>query len=98
MTCSSPNGFWQDLATRRDGCCADVSPVEHVHLVVLNRGRCGGEHLHELTHARRLLASSVRANCGHVIAKSLPDLRWAYVGEVRSSRSGSLSSSRRSAR
>jgi hypothetical protein len=59
-----------------------VSTVEHVHLVMLRCGRCGGEHLHELTYAGRLLASSVCDNCGHVVARSLPDLRWAYVADV----------------
>ena len=46
--------------------------MDHVHIVVLACHHCNGEHLHEVTYAGRLLASTVCSNCGHTIAKELP--------------------------
>jgi hypothetical protein len=45
--------------------------MDHVHIVVLSCHHCAGEHLHEVTYAGRLLASTVCSNCGHRIAKDL---------------------------
>ena len=41
-----------------------------------------GEHLHEVTYAGRLLASTLCSNCGHRIAKDLAGLRRAYIADV----------------
>ena len=46
--------------------------MDNVHIVVLDCSSCQGEHLHEITYAGRLLASSVCSNCGHTVAKDLP--------------------------
>jgi hypothetical protein len=56
--------------------------MDHVHIVVLACHHCNGEHLHEVTYAGRLLASTVCSNCGHTIAKQLPELRRAYLTDV----------------
>jgi hypothetical protein len=56
--------------------------MDHVHSVVLACHHCDGEHLHEVTYAGRLLASTVCSNCGHTIAKDLPGLRRAYIADV----------------
>ena len=56
--------------------------MDHVHIVVLNCHHCAGEHLHEVTYAGRLLASTVCSNCGHRIAKDLTALRRAYLADV----------------
>ena len=56
--------------------------MDHVHNVVLACHRCAGEHLHEVTYAGRLLASTVCSNCGHTVAKDLPGLRRAYLADV----------------
>ena len=56
--------------------------MEHVHIVVLDCHHCGGEYLHEVTYAGRLLASTVCSNCGRRIAKDLPGLRRAYIADV----------------
>jgi hypothetical protein len=56
--------------------------MDHVHTVVLACHHCEGEHLHEVTYAGRLLASTVCSNCGHTIAKDLPELRRAYLTDV----------------
>jgi hypothetical protein len=56
--------------------------MDHVHIVVLACHHCHGEHLHEVTYAGRLLASTVCSNCGHTIAKDLPGLRRAYIADV----------------
>ena len=56
--------------------------MDHVHIVVLACHHCHGEHLHEVTYAGRLLACSVCSNCGHTIAKDLPELRRAYLADV----------------
>jgi hypothetical protein len=56
--------------------------MDHVHSVVLACHQCHGEHLHEVTYAGRLLASTICANCGHTIAKDLPGLRRAYIADV----------------
>jgi uncharacterized protein YbaR (Trm112 family) len=56
--------------------------MDHVHIVVLACPHCHGEHLHEVTYAGRLLASTVCSNCGHTIAKGLPELRRAYITDV----------------
>jgi hypothetical protein len=56
--------------------------MDHVHIVVLDCHHCGGEHLHEVTYAGRLLASTVCSNCGHRIAKDLALLRRAYLADV----------------
>ena len=56
--------------------------MDHVHNVVLACSRCHGEHLHEVTYAGRLLASTVCSNCGHRIAKDLAGLRRAYLADV----------------
>ena len=56
--------------------------MDHVHLVVLACQHCRAEHLHEVTYAGRLLASTVCSNCGLTIAKDLPDLRRAYIADV----------------
>ena len=56
--------------------------MDHVHNVVLACHSCAGEHLHEVTYAGRLLASTVCSNCGHRIAKDLPALRRAYLADV----------------
>ena len=46
--------------------------MEKVHIVTLGCYRCHGEHLHEVTYAGWLLASTRCSNCGHRIAKDLP--------------------------
>jgi hypothetical protein len=56
--------------------------MNHVHNVVLACSHCHGEHLHEVTYAGRLLASTVCSNCGHRIAKNLAGLRRAYLADV----------------
>jgi hypothetical protein len=56
--------------------------MDNVHIVVLDCSHCQGEHLHEITYAGRLLASSVCSNCGHIVAKDLPGLRRAYIADV----------------
>jgi hypothetical protein len=56
--------------------------MDHVHIVVLACHHCDGEHLHEVTYAGRLLAATVCSNCGHRIAKDLPELRRAYITDV----------------
>jgi hypothetical protein len=56
--------------------------MENVHIVVLDCHHCQGEHLHEITYAGRLLASSICSNCGHTVAKDLPGLRRAYIADV----------------
>jgi hypothetical protein len=56
--------------------------MEHVHLVVLRCSGCDGEHLHEVTYAGRLIAATVCDNCGHLLAKDLPELRRAYVADI----------------
>jgi hypothetical protein len=56
--------------------------MDHVHNVVLACHHCHGEHLHEVTYAGRLLASTVCAHCGHTLAKDLPALRRAYLADV----------------
>jgi hypothetical protein len=56
--------------------------MDHVHTVLLACHECGGEHLHEVTYAGRLLASTVCSSCGHTVAKDLPGLRRAYLADV----------------
>src|SRR4030095_17183931 len=56
--------------------------MDNVHIVTLGCHHCHGEHLHEVTYAGRLLASTVCSNCGHTIAKQLPELRRAYLADV----------------
>jgi hypothetical protein len=56
--------------------------MDNVHIVVLACRHCHGEHLHEVTYAGRLLAYTVCSSCGHTIAKDLPELRRAYIGDV----------------
>ena len=56
--------------------------MDHEHIVVLDCSHCSGEHLHEVTYAGRLLASTVCSNCGHRIAKDLSGLRRAYLADV----------------
>ena len=56
--------------------------MDHVHTVLLACHECGGAHLHEVTYAGRLLASTVCSNCGHTVAKDLPGLRRAYLADV----------------
>jgi len=56
--------------------------MDHVHTVLLACHECGGEHLHEVTYAGRLLASTVCSNCGHTVAKDLRGLRRAYLADV----------------
>jgi hypothetical protein len=56
--------------------------MDHVHNAVLACHHCEGEHLHEVTYAGRLLASTVCSNCGHTIAKDLSELRRAYLTDV----------------
>jgi hypothetical protein len=56
--------------------------MDNVHIVVLGCHHCHGEHLHEVTYADRLLASTLCSNCGHQIAKDLPGLRRAYIADV----------------
>jgi hypothetical protein len=56
--------------------------MDNVHNALLVCRHCHGNHLHEVTYAGRLLASTVCANCGHTIAKSLPGLRRAYLGDI----------------
>jgi hypothetical protein len=56
--------------------------MDHIHIVVLACHNCHGEHLHEVTYAGRLVASTVCSNCGHTIAKDLPELRRAYISDV----------------
>jgi hypothetical protein len=56
--------------------------MDHVHTVLLACHECSGEHLHEVTYAGRLLASTVCSNCGHTLAKDLPGLRRAYLADV----------------
>src|SRR4029453_19665851 len=56
--------------------------MDHIHNVVLACSHCHGEHLHEVTYAGRLLASTVCSNCGHRIAKDLAGLRRAYLADV----------------
>jgi uncharacterized Fe-S cluster-containing protein len=45
--------------------------MDTVHIVTLGCHHCHGEHLHEVTYAGRLLASTSCSNCGHRIAKDL---------------------------
>ncbi len=52
------------------------------HEVLLECSNCGGEHLHELTYAGRLLASSVCSYCGFRVEHDLGDLRREYVHDV----------------
>ena len=42
-----------------------------VHMVVLACSHCRGEHLHEVTYAGRVLASTVCSNCGWELAKEM---------------------------
>jgi hypothetical protein len=56
--------------------------MEHLHLVVLTCANCQGEQLHEVVYAGRLLARTVCSNCGHELAKDLPNLRRAWVSDV----------------
>jgi hypothetical protein len=56
--------------------------MNHIHTVVLGCEHCHGEHVHEVTYAGRLLASTLCSNCGHEIAKSLPGLRRAYIADI----------------
>ena len=56
--------------------------MDNVHIVLLRCHVCQGEHLHEVTYAGRLLASTLCSNCGHRIAKDLPGLRRAYIADV----------------
>jgi hypothetical protein len=56
--------------------------MDHVHNAVLACHHCDGEQLHEVTYAGRLLAAAVCSNCGHTIAKDLPQLRRAYLTDV----------------
>jgi C4-type Zn-finger protein len=56
--------------------------MDNVHNVLLACHHCSGEHLHEVTYAGRLLASTVCSNCGYRIAKDLPGLRRAYIADV----------------
>ena len=56
--------------------------MDHLHIVVLHCHHCAGAHLHEVTYAGRLLASTVCSNCGHRIAKDLSSLRRAYLADV----------------
>jgi C4-type Zn-finger protein len=56
--------------------------MDNVHIVTLGCSQCHGEHLHEVTYAGRLLASTVCSNCGHRIAKDLAGLRRAYLADV----------------
>ena len=53
--------------------------MDNVHIVTLGCHHCHGEHLHEVTYAGRLLASSLCSNCGHRIAKDLPGLPGALL-------------------
>ena len=46
--------------------------MDNVHIVTLGCHHCHGEHLHEVTYAGRLLASTLCSNCGHRIAKHQP--------------------------
>ena len=46
--------------------------MDNLHIVTLGCHRCHGEHLHEVTYAGRLLASTLCSNCGHRIVKDLP--------------------------
>jgi hypothetical protein len=48
--------------------------MDNVHIVTLGCHHCQGEHLHEVTCAGRLLASSLCSNYGHRITKDLPGL------------------------
>ena len=43
--------------------------MDNVYIVTLGCHHCHGEHLHEVTYAGRLLASTRCFNCGHRIAK-----------------------------
>ena len=56
--------------------------MDHVHTALLACHECSGEHLHEVTYAGRLLASTVCSNCGHTVARDLPGLRRAYLADV----------------
>jgi hypothetical protein len=56
--------------------------MDNVHIVLLGCHSCQGEHLHEVTYAGRLLASTLCSNCGHRIAKDLAGLRRAYLADV----------------
>ena len=47
--------------------------MDNVHIVTLGCHHCHGEHLHEVTYAGRLLASTLCSNCGHRIAKDQPE-------------------------
>jgi hypothetical protein len=51
-----------------------ASGMDNVHIVMLGCHHCHGEHLHEVTYAGRLLASTLCSNCGHWISKDLPGL------------------------
>jgi hypothetical protein len=46
--------------------------MDNIHIVILGCHHCHGQHLHEVTYAGRLLASTLCSNCGHEIAKGLP--------------------------
>ena len=56
--------------------------MDNVHIVTLGCHHCHGAHLHEVTYAGRLLASTLCSNCGHQIAKDLAGLRRAYIADV----------------
>jgi hypothetical protein len=56
--------------------------MNHIHTVVHPCEHCHGEHFHDVTYAGRLLAPTLRSNCGHEIAKSLPGLRRAYIADI----------------
>jgi hypothetical protein len=51
-----------------------ASGMDNVHIVTLGCHHCHGEHLHEVTYAGRLLASTLCSNCGHRITKDLSGL------------------------
>lgn len=56
--------------------------MDQVHTALLACNECSGEHLHEVTYAGRLLASTVCSNCGRAVAKDLPGPRSAYLADV----------------
>ena len=56
--------------------------MDNVYIVTLGCHQCHGEHLHEVTYAGRLLASTLCSNCGNTVAKDLPGLRRAYIADV----------------
>ena len=53
-----------------------------VHMVVLACSHCRAEHLHEVTYAGRVLASTVCSNCGWELAKDPAALRRAWITDM----------------